>query len=44
MYAGFSWENLETTPGKLCRWDTIKMDFKEMGQVDANWIHLTQDR
>jgi hypothetical protein len=31
--------------GKLrCRWeDNIKMNFKEIGYEDVDWIHLAQD-
>jgi hypothetical protein len=26
------------------RWEDIKVDAKETGKKDVDWIHLTQDR
>jgi hypothetical protein len=31
--------------GPMCRWeDNIRMDLREIGWEDVDWIHLAQDR
>jgi hypothetical protein len=45
MHIGYWWEGKRLLGGPRCRWvDNVRMDLKEMGWGDVDWIGLAQDR
>jgi hypothetical protein len=44
MIKNFSWKHEGMIGRPNYRWENIKMDPKEIGSEDVNWIHLAQDR
>jgi hypothetical protein len=44
MHIGFWWESQRPLGRPRLRWEDIRMDLREIGYDDVDWINLAQDR